>query len=136
MFRWLRDHGVIERSSIMVTDGRYSGVTKGACVGHMVPEAFEGGGIGTLMSGDLLWMRLSQRRIDLIDREAFLSGRIEPLPGAPFDERQALLERRKATIEARQRQIAASNVLDSVSSAEHGVVPLSVHRRATIPWSF
>ena len=134
--QYLRHHGVIERSSIMITDGRYSGVTKGACVGHMVPEVFEGGGIGTLMSGDLLWMRLDQRRIDLIDREAFLSGLIEPLPGAPFHERQALLQRRQAAIEARQRQIAACNILDNVSSAEYGVVPLSVHRRATIPWSF
>ena len=134
--QYLRHHGVIERSSIMITDGRYSGVTKGACVGHMVPEVFEGGGIGTLMSGDLLWMRLDQRRIDVIDREAFLSGRIEALPGAPFHERQALLESRQAAIEARQRQIAACNILDNVSSAEYGVVPLSVHRRATIPWSF
>ena len=134
--QYLRHHGVIERSSIMITDGRYSGVTKGACVGHMVPEVFEGGGIGTLMSGDLLWMRLDQRRIDLIDREAFLSGLIEPLPGAPFHERQALLQHRQAAIEARQRQIAACNILDNVSSAEYGVVPLSVHRRATIPWSF
>ena len=102
----------------------------------MVPEVFEGGGIGTLMSGDLLWMRLDQRRIDLIDREAFLSGRLEAVPGAPFHERQALLESRQAAIEARQRQIAACNILDNVSSAEYGVVPLSVHRRATIPWSF
>ena len=134
--QYLRHHGVIERSSIMLTDGRYSGVTKGACVGHMVPEVFDGGGIGTLMSGDLLWMRLGQRRIDWIDREGFLAGRIEPLPGAPFDERQALLSRRRTDIEARQRQIAACNVLDNVSSAEYGVVPLAVHRRATLPWSF
>ena len=134
--QYLRHHGVVERTSIMVTDGRYSGVTKGACVGHMVPEAFEGGGIGTLMSGDLLWVRLSDRRIDLIDKEAFLAGDIVPLAGAPFAERKELLERRQAAIELRQRQIAACNILDNVSSAEYGAVPLAVHRRATIPWSF
>ena len=39
--QYLRHHGVVERTSMMITDGRYSGVTKGACVGHMVPEAFE-----------------------------------------------------------------------------------------------
>jgi len=52
--QYLRHHGVIiERTSIMMTDGRYSGVTKGACVGHVVPEAFGAGGIGALNNGDL-----------------------------------------------------------------------------------
>ena len=101
-----------------------------------VRRAFEGGGIGTLMSGDLLWVRLSDRRIDLIDKEAFLAGDIAPLAGAPFAERKELLEHRQAAIELRQRQIAACNILDNVSSAEYGAVPLAVHRRATIPWSF
>ncbi len=132
----LRHHGVVERTSMMITDGRYSGVTKGACVGHMVPEAFEGGGIGTLMNGDLLWVRLSDKRIDLIDRSAFLRGEIEPLSGAPFEDRKELLAARQAMIENRQHQIAACSVLDHVSTAEFGVVPAVVHRRATIPWSF
>ena len=131
----LRHHGVVERTSMMITDGRYSGVTKGACVGHMVPEAFEGGGIGTLVNGDLLWVRLSNKRIDLIDRKAFLRGAIEPLSGAPFEERRELLADRQAMIENRQHQIAACSVLDNVSTAEFGVVPAAVHRRATIPWS-
>ncbi len=131
----LRHHGVVERTSMMITDGRYSGVTKGACVGHMVPEAFEGGGIGTLVNGDLLWVRLSDKRIDLIDRNAFLRGAIEPLSGAPFEERRELLADRQAMIENRQHQIAACSVLDNVSTAEFGVVPAAVHRRATIPWS-
>ncbi|MDR1935794.1 MAG: dihydroxy-acid dehydratase, partial [Candidatus Accumulibacter sp.] len=100
--QYLRHHGVVERSSIMITDGRYSGVTKGACIGHMVPEAFAGGGIGTLINGDLLWVRLGDRRIDLIDQEAFLAGDVVPLEGAPFEERKALLELRQAAIEARQ----------------------------------
>ena len=134
--QYLRHHGVVERTSIMITDGRYSGVTKGACVGHMVPEAFEGGGIGTLVNGDLLWVRLTDKRIDLIDRNAFLRGEITPLSGAPFEERKELLAARQAMIENRQHQIAACSVLDNVSTAEFGVVPAVVHRRATIPWSF
>ena len=134
--QYLHHHGVVERTSMMITDGRYSGVTKGACVGHMVPEAFEGGGIGTLVNGDLLWVRLTDKRIDLIDRDAFLRGEIEPLSGAPFDERKDLLAARQAKIENRQHQIAACSVLDNVSTAEFGVVPAVVHRRATIPWSF
>ena len=88
------------------------------------------------MSGDLLWMRLTDKRIDLIDKDAFLNGSVTPLEGAPFEERKELLASRQAMIEKRQRQVAACNILDNVSNAEFGVVPMAVHRRATIPWSF
>ncbi len=132
--QYLRHHGVVERSSMMITDGRYSGVTKGACVGHMVPEAFEGGGIGALVNGDLLWMRLGEKRIDLLDRDAFLRGEIVPRTTSVIEERSDLLARRQAQIEHRQRQIAACNIMDNVSHAEYGVVPMAVHRRATIAW--
>ena len=131
----LRHHGVIEKSSILMTDGRYSGVSKGACIGHVVPEAYVGGGIGALESGDLLWVRLSGRRIDLIDRQALLDGEKRPLDLAPvLQARQPLIQARQARMEQRQLQIAACSILDHVTDAETGVVPLAVHRRATIPW--
>ena len=132
--QYLRHHGVVERTSIMMTDGRYSGVTKGACVGHVVPEAFDGGGIGALNDGDLLWVRLSDKRIDLLDQPAFLRGELVAPETACFAERQELVARRRAQIEKRQFQIAACSVLDNVSNAEYGVVPLAVHRRATLRW--
>jgi len=132
--QYLRHHGDVEKTSIMMTDGRYSGVTKGACVGHTVPEAFEGGGIGALMNGDLLWVRLSDKRIDLLDRDAFLRGELTPLATPPFEARRALMDERRARMEKRQAQIAACSLLDSVSTAEYGVVPMAVHRRATLPW--
>jgi dihydroxyacid dehydratase/phosphogluconate dehydratase len=130
----LRHHGVLERTSMLITDGRYSGVSKGACVGHVTPEAHEGGGIGALVSGDLLWVRLSGRRIDFVDIDAFLDGRLEPAGGVPAAARSALVIERRARTEARKRQVAASSWLDQVSSAEYGVVPESVHRRAVIAW--
>ena len=131
----LRHHGVIEKSSILMTDGRYSGVSKGACIGHVAPEAYVGGGIGALESGDLLWVRLSGRRIDLIDRQALLGGEKRPLDLAPvLQARQPLIQARQARMEQRQLQIAACSILDHVTDAETGVVPLAVHRRATIPW--
>ena len=128
----LRHHGVIEKTSILLTDGRYSGVTKGACIGHAVPEAFAGGGIGALIDGDLLWARLSEKRVDLLDRGAFIDGRLVPLNGPPLAERRELIAARRARMEKRQLQIAASSLLDYVADAEFGVVPLAVHRRATI----
>jgi dihydroxy-acid dehydratase len=132
--QYLRHHGVIEKTSIMITDGRYSGVTKGACVGHMVPEAFEGGGIGTLVNGDLLWVRLTDRRIDILDKAAFLRGDLLALETAPFEERADLLAKRQADIEKRQHQVAACSIMDNVTNAEYGVVPMAVHRRAKLPW--
>ena len=118
-----------------MTDGRYSGVSKGACIGHVAPEAYVGGGIGALESGDLLWVRLSGRRIDLIDRQALLGGEKRPLDLAPvLQARQPLIQARQARMEQRQLQIAACSILDHVTDAETGVVPLAVHRRATIPW--
>ncbi len=130
----LRHHGVIERTSILMTDGRYSGVTKGACIGHTVPEAFAGGGIGALIDGDLLWARLCEKRVDLLDRATFLDGRLAPLAGPPLAERRELIAARRARMEKRQLQIAASSLLDNVADAEFGVVPLAVHKRATIAW--
>ncbi len=131
----LRHHGLIEKSSILMTDGRYSGVTKGACIGHTVPEAYAGGGIGALMNGDVLWARLSEKRLDLLDMDFFLAGKRVPRPGAPIAERHELVAARRARIEQRQLQIAACNILDNYSDAEYGVVPMAVHRRATLRWS-
>jgi dihydroxyacid dehydratase/phosphogluconate dehydratase len=130
----LRHHGVIEKSSILMTDGRYSGVTKGACIGHTVPEAYAGGGIGALISGDLLWVRLGEKRIDLLDPAAFLAGQLLPVAEAPFAGRAELVAARRARMEERQLMIAASSLLDNVTNAEYGVVPLAVNRRATLPW--
>ena len=100
----------------------------------MVPEAFEGGGIGTLANGDLLWVRLSEKSIDLLDRDAFLRGELHTLPVPLFDERRELIAARQRRMEARQEQIAACSLMDNVSTAEYGVVPMAVHRRAKLPW--
>jgi dihydroxyacid dehydratase/phosphogluconate dehydratase len=131
---YLRHQGTLERTSILMTDGRYSGVTKGACVGHVTPEAFEGGGIGTLVDGDLLWVRLTERRVDLLDRAAFLAGRLEPVAAPPVAERAGLVAERHARMEHRKRQIAACSWIDETTDAEKGVVPLTVDRRATLPF--
>ncbi|MGC3964962.1 MAG: dihydroxy-acid dehydratase [Rhodocyclaceae bacterium] len=130
----LRHHGVLEKTSIMITDGRYSGVTKGACVGHMTPEAYEGGGIGALVNGDLLWVRLSDKRIDMLDKAAFLRGQLVARDTDAREERADLVNRRKAEIERRQLQVAACSIMDNVTDAEYGVVPAAVSRRATLPW--
>jgi dihydroxy-acid dehydratase len=55
----------------LVTDGRFSGATHGACVGHVSPEAAEGGPIGLVQDGDLITIDVEERtiRIELPDAE-------------------------------------------------------------------
>lgn len=56
----------LKKVATLLSDGRYSGVTYGAAVGHMTPEAFEGGWILYLQTGDLMHLDFRNRRIDML----------------------------------------------------------------------
>jgi len=55
----------LHRSVAMVTDGRFSGATRGPCVGHVCPEAWEEGPISIVDDGDLIEIDILAGRIDL-----------------------------------------------------------------------
>jgi dihydroxy-acid dehydratase len=55
----------LHQSVAMVTDGRFSGATRGPCVGHVCPEAWEEGPISIVEDGDLIEMDIPGGRIDL-----------------------------------------------------------------------
>ncbi len=59
----------------LVTDGRFSGGTAGACIGHVSPEAAEGGPIGMLREGDRLRIDFPNRRMDILVEAAVLDER-------------------------------------------------------------
>ncbi|MFA5265165.1 MAG: dihydroxy-acid dehydratase, partial [Opitutaceae bacterium] len=59
----------------LVTDGRFSGGTAGACIGHVSPEAAEGGPIGLLREGDRLRIDFPNRRMDILVDAAELAER-------------------------------------------------------------
>ena len=59
----------------LITDGRFSGGTAGACIGHVSPEAEEGGPIGLLKLGDRLRIDFPNRRIDILVPETELAER-------------------------------------------------------------
>ncbi len=48
----------------VVTDGRFSGVSTGACIGHVGPEALAGGPIGKVQEGDLIRIVIDRRRLE------------------------------------------------------------------------
>ena len=58
-------------SVALITDGRFSGATRGACIGHISPEAAEGGPIGLLKAGDIISLDLDNGKIhvELSDEE-------------------------------------------------------------------
>jgi len=52
-------------SVALITDGRFSGGTRGACVGHVSPEAAAGGPIALLRDGDMIVLDIPARRLDV-----------------------------------------------------------------------
>jgi len=71
------------RDVLLVTDGRFSGGTTGLCVGHVSPEAVDGGPIGLVRDGDRIRIDIPGRTIDLLVPDEVLDRRragFEPLP--------------------------------------------------------
>ena len=64
----------------LITDGRFSGGTRGACIGHISPEAAAGGPIAIIKAGDIISINIQKRSIDLkIDKKTF-EDRLAKLP--------------------------------------------------------
>lgn len=59
----------------LITDGRFSGATRGFCIGHVGPEAAEGGPIGLVRDGDMIAIDAVKGTIDLLVDEADLADR-------------------------------------------------------------
>ncbi len=62
-------------SVALITDGRFSGGTRGACVGHVSPEAAAGGPIALVEDGDMIVIDIPNRRLDVELSEAELAER-------------------------------------------------------------
>jgi dihydroxy-acid dehydratase len=59
----------------LITDGRFSGATRGACIGHVSPEAAAGGPIAFVHPGDIIHIDIPGRRLDLEVPEAEIAKR-------------------------------------------------------------
>ena len=53
-------------SVALITDGRFSGATRGACIGHVSPEAASGGMIGIVKDGDIISINIPENKLELI----------------------------------------------------------------------
>jgi len=63
-------------SVALLTDGRFSGGTKGPCIGHISPEAMEGGPIAIIRDGDRIQVSIPERRVDLVITESEMEKRL------------------------------------------------------------
>jgi dihydroxy-acid dehydratase len=62
-------------SVALITDGRFSGGTRGPCIGHISPEAAVGGTIALVEDGDRIRLYIPQRRLELMVDGAVLAER-------------------------------------------------------------
>ncbi len=67
----------------LITDGRFSGGTRGACIGHVSPEAAERGPIAAIQPGDRIRIDIPNKRLDVLIPDEELQRRIKNLP--PFE---------------------------------------------------
>ena len=111
------------------TDGRYSGATYGPCIGHCSPEAFEGGGIGAIETGDWIYLNFDRGEANLLDRRRLLKKKEIDYPFITMREKEIFS---RPWIKMRIREIGkkrkdlmpwARGFLDSLHSTEEGVRP-------------
>jgi dihydroxy-acid dehydratase len=88
------------KSVALVTDGRFSGATQGACVGHVTPEAFLGGPIALAREGDRIKIDIPKGTIDLDVPLNLLERRKGgwTLPPGVHLEKGSLLERYRRSV--------------------------------------
>jgi dihydroxyacid dehydratase/phosphogluconate dehydratase len=127
---YLNRDPVLRHVAALITDGRYSGATYGPCIGHASPEALEGGGIGSLRTGDVVYMDTAAGRIDVLDpARCWQDGALAlvPLEGGVLRARPETAER-KAWLDRRRRDIPATIrlLLDATTTCREGVTPVGL----------
>lgn len=65
----------LDKAVALITDGRFSGATRGASIGHVCPEAAQGGPIALVEEGDVIAIDIPNCKIDLLVDEAVLAAR-------------------------------------------------------------
>ncbi len=67
----------LSESVALITDGRFSGGTRGPCIGHISPEAMEGGPLAVVRNGDIIKVDIPRRRLELAVPKDEISRRLK-----------------------------------------------------------
>ena len=94
----------------LITDGRFSGGTRGPCIGHISPEAAEGGPIALVEEGDRILLDIPARRLELLVDEKTLALRRERWQAPPAKIRTGWL--------ARYAKVVTSAYTGAITTAE------------------
>jgi dihydroxy-acid dehydratase len=111
--------------AVLVTDGRVSFAHNGISIGHLVPEALDGGPLGSVRTGDWIYLDLARGELQVV-RELKRHRGFRPLSPKDLLNRPDL--RKRIHELQRQRMDLLPSIrllLDHVSSAEAGVSPLN-----------
>jgi dihydroxy-acid dehydratase len=87
----------MDESVALITDGRFSGSTRGPCIGHISPEAALGGPIAALRDGDVIRIDIPARRLDVALSAQEIADRLETVVH-PRKARGGALERYAALV--------------------------------------
>jgi dihydroxy-acid dehydratase len=83
----------LDKSVALLTDGRFSGGTQGAAIGHISPEAAEGGPIGLVKEGDIISINIPKKQLNLKISDAELEKRKKAFKPKPLPSRTGYLAR-------------------------------------------
>lgn len=83
----------LSKEVALITDGRFSGGTRGPCIGHIAPEAFEGGPIALIREGDEILIDIPHRQIELLVNKEELERRKKDFTPPPPKYKTGLLGR-------------------------------------------
>jgi dihydroxy-acid dehydratase len=96
---------------VLITDGRFSGGTRGPCIGHVVPEAAAGGPIALVRDGDSITIDLHTRKVDLSissseldQRRAHWTPPDKPLSGVLARYRDTVQQADRGAIQVTEKQ--------------------------------
>lgn len=88
------------KSVALITDGRFSGGTRGLCIGHISPEAAAGGPLALVQKGDKIKIDINKRSIDLLVDEKELEKRKSELKPFESKEKNGYLARYAKTVKS------------------------------------
>src|SRR5574344_500103 len=84
----------------LITDGRFSGGTRGLCIGHICPEAAMGGTIGLIKNGDKIKIDIPNRNLELLVSEEELNNRAKTFVPLKSKETKGLLAKYAKTVQS------------------------------------
>ena len=85
-------------SVALITDGRFSGGSQGLCIGHISPEAADGGPLAIVKEGDLIKIDIPKRELSLRVGQKEIENRMATRPPAPNRESKGYLHRYQAMV--------------------------------------